>query len=130
MIKKKKQTGIALITALAFATIVLIITATIYSRMTLAAKQITLRDKFDQQNALTDATLSNIIDWMNKKNYDKSAAEPNININKTAISFIADIYKGSKENFKVDPNEDYSANKPQMTIVAADNAVIATDLND
>jgi hypothetical protein len=92
ILKSGKQSGIALVAVLAFSAVVLIITSTIYLRLTTAAKQINLREQFDQSNALTDAVLSNLIDWMNSQNYNKNNNPPNINTFKDALSFASPLY--------------------------------------
>lgn len=127
---KKKQNGIALVTALMFGTIVMIVIGTVFFRLTFASQQITLRDRFDQQNSLTDATLSNIIDWMNKQNYDKTAVPPNLNTYKNAITFVSDLYTANttNSNFQLTASTTPAAGAPNMSVVASAAPVIDTAL--
>jgi hypothetical protein len=118
---KKNKKGIALVTAIIFGTIVLIVVGTVFLRLTFASKQVSLRDQFDQQNSLTDATLSNIIDWMNKQNYSSVSNPPNINTYKNAISFVSEIYTANttNSNFQLNANTTPTQGAPNMSVVAA-----------
>jgi hypothetical protein len=124
--RDKKQKGIALVTVLMFATVVLIITGTVYARLTFASKQITLRDNLDQQNALTDAALSDIIDWMNKQNYNDTVIPPNINTYKDGITFVADLYKDGtvNENFQLNPSTTVTDGAPSLKVTAKATAYV------
>ncbi len=129
MIKKRNiQKGFALITVLMFAVIVLVTTGAIMLRITQASKEISARDFYDKSSGISDAILSNVIDWLNKENYDY-AVKSSPNVTKTGIEYISKLYQTSETGLmqKTDTNSSSTNTKATADLSVVPSSVEVND---
>lgn len=94
-----KQKGFALLTVLMISVIVIITTGIVLLRVTNMSRELVRRERLDKSLTISDAVISNTIDWLNYQGYDDSRSDPLLrprNQTSDSLDYIKDFYDTSK----------------------------------
>jgi hypothetical protein len=95
----KKRNGFALITVLMISVIVIITTGVVLLRITNMSRELVTRERVDKSLAMTDAVISNSIDWLNNHAWSDSEPDPFLkpqNTTNDSLEFVREFFDPGK----------------------------------